>query len=56
MRYVEIDGVRVDVEDCEGCPLNYDNQCCLHPNQCTLVGFDWFSGPPPFQICVHLGR
>lgn len=52
MRYVDIDGVRVVVEDCESCPLNYDGQDCLHPTtRGTIVDFDWVSGPPFPCMC-----
>ena len=45
MRYVEIDGMRVDVIDCERCPLLYCDENCLHPAiQSTIVDFDWDVG------------
>ena len=52
MRYVEIDGVRVDVKDCESCPLNYDGQNCRHPtDQSVIVDYDWLSGVAFPSMC-----
>ena len=52
MRYVEIDGMRVDVIDCERCPLLYCGENCLHPTiQSTIVDYDWLSGPAYPSMC-----
>lgn len=50
MRYIEIDGERVEVHDCKDCPC-YDqgseyrgDATCRHPSRSYVESYEWIGG------------